>query len=303
MFRGTIWIWIFLILLLGGIAFVVGGGLEEERMSIAAEKNETTDVDKPFSVVALGQVGVGHGGRWHFAPELTDTIMLIYLHPATSIVNIISLPRDLYGSFGAEKMKINRAALEGKTLEVLNVLSQMTGIEVGRYVIFDLGLVKSVIDDLGGIDIILPVAVHDPVGSFSLDAGANHLDGETAAWLIRNRYAPQGDFFREKNQHVVLEAIFTRFNQLTSLEKTSFVFRTLPDLSKSISNFSLGETISDLEGVKIAGFNSVVLDFDTKLWQSSSVPSANGEAAYVLIPEAGVDDYTAIRAYVQEHLK
>ena len=179
----------------------------------------------------------------------------------------------------------------------------MTGIETNKYVIFDLDLVEGVVDGLGGINVDLPTAIYDPVGSFNLSAGVNHLDGEESVWLIRNRYAPQGDFFREKNQHLVLEAIFARFDQLTTLRKTSFIFRMLPRLSKSVSNFSLGETISNLRDVEEVSFNSIVLDFDTELWQSSRIPDPAGEDAYVLIPKEGINEYGAVRSYIEERLK
>ena len=291
------------IFLLAGLAFVSYGAFGGERVNVISKKADINNNSEPFSVIAFGQVGVGQGGKWHFAPDLADAIVLVHFNPETGVVNLISLPRDLYGDFGDERIKINRVTTNGKVSEFSEALSEITGIETNKYVIFDLSLVKEVIDGLGGINVDLPTAVYDPVGSFSLSAGNNYLDGEEAVWLIRNRYAPQGDFFREKNQHLVLEAIFTRFNQLTALEKTSFIFRILPHLSKSISNFSLGETISSFRDVREISFNSIVLDFDTELWQSSRIPNPTGEDAYVLIPKEGINEYGAVKSYIETRLR
>jgi LCP family protein required for cell wall assembly len=301
--RNVLWVLGLISILLISLAFILYGALGKEKISIMPGGTNTNSINEPLSVVALGQVGVGQGGRWHFAPNLTDSIVLIHFRPETKMVNLISIPRDLYGNFGDERIKINQVASDGKILELLKMLSEITGIETDKYVIFDLDLVKGVIDGLGGINIDLPTATYDPVGSFNLSAGANHLNGEDAVWLIRNRYAPQGDFFREKNQHLVLEAIFTQFNQLTALEKTSFIFRILPYLSQSVSNFSLGEAISNLKDIDRVSFNSIVLDFDTELWQSSKTPNPTGEGAYVLIPKKGINEYGAVRSYIEERLK
>jgi len=290
-------------LLLVGLAFISYEALKEEKVGIISKGEEINNTNESFSVLALGQVGVGQGGQWHFAPDLADSIVLIYFRPETKVINLISLPRDLYGDFGDERIKINRITTNDKIPEFVEELSEITGIETDKYVIFDLNLVEEVIDGLGGINVDLPADVYDPVGSFSLSAGANYLNGEEAAWLIRNRYAPQGDFFREKNQHLVIEAIFVRFNQLNALEKTSFIFRMLPNLTRSVSNFSLGESISNLRDVGEISFNSIVLDFDTKLWQSSKIPNPTGEDAYVLIPEEGINEYGAVRSYIETRLR
>lgn len=290
-------------LLLSGLAFIAYGALKGEQVEVVSKEADTRSANGPLAVIAFGQVGIGQGGQWHFAPDLADAVVLIYFDPETRVVNLISLPRDLYGDFGDERIKINRVITNDKISEFIETLPLITGIKTDKYVIFDLSIVKGIIDNLGGIEVRLPSAVYDPVGSFSLSAGINHLGGEEAVWLIRNRYAPEGDFFREKNQHLVLEAIFARFAQLTTIEKTSFIFRILPYLSQSTSNFSLGETISGLQTTGDITFNSIVLDFDTELWQSARIPNPTGEDAYVLLPKEGINEYGAVRTYIKARLK
>ncbi|MFH1694483.1 MAG: LCP family protein [Patescibacteria group bacterium] len=274
-----------------------------ERISTILKDMGNNSSEEPLSVLVLGQVGLGQGGQWHFAPDLVDTIILLHFNPETGVVNLISLPRDLYGDFGESRIKINKVVSSHKTEGLLKILPEITGIEVDKYVVLNLELVKEVVDGLGGIKIDLAEPVYDPVGSFSLDTGTNYLNGEDTAWLIRNRYAPEGDFFREKNQHLVLGAIFTKFDSLSSFKKTSFLFRMLPQISKSTSNFRLGETISDFREIDKIQFNSIVLDFNTELWQSTSLPSLVGEGEYVLIPKAGINEYEKVKEYIQEHLQ
>lgn len=298
LFKALVWI-----ILLAGLAFLSYAMLSGEKIEVVSKEIEINDADSPLSILTLGQVGSGQGGQWHFAPDLADAIVLLYFRPETGVVNLISLPRDLYGDLGGERIRINRVITNNKLPELLAALVEITGIETTKYVVFDLSLVKEVIDNLGGIEVNLPTSIYDPIGSFNLSAGDNHLNGEEAVWLIRNRYAPQGDFFREHNQHLVLEAIFTRFDQLNSLEKTSFLFRVLPRLSQSISNFSLGELIPSLSDTGGVSFNSIVLDFDTGLWQNSTITGTDGEEAYILIPKEGINQYAAVRLYIESRLR
>jgi len=286
-----------------GLAIVLFLVFRAERVDVVSREPGLDDAPGAFSVVALGQVGVGQGGQWHLAPNLADAIVLFYFRPETGVVNLVSLPRDLYGNLGEDRIKINRVLLDKKLPEFLKVLPDITGIKTERYMIFDLNLVKGIVDSLGGVDVNLPTAVHDPVGDFSLNSGSNHLGGESAVWLIRNRYAPTGDFFREQNQHLVVEAVLTKFSQLSALEKTSFIFRVLPHLSSDMSNFSLNEVASNFRDAEVTGFNSIVLDFSTGLWQSSSILTEDGESAYVLIPKEGINEYRAIREYIEQHLE
>ncbi|PIR98288.1 MAG: hypothetical protein COT89_00140 [Candidatus Colwellbacteria bacterium CG10_big_fil_rev_8_21_14_0_10_42_22] len=298
--RATILLILILVVLVAGASYAI---LKGEKIDTIWKNGTSENLKEPFSVLVMGQVGKGQGGQWHFAPDLADTIVLIQFNPETEMINLISLPRDLYGDFGDYRFKINRVISDSRIDEVMLTLPAISGIETKNYVILDLSVVKEIVDGLGGIQIELAEPIYDPVGSFYLKAGTNHLNGEDVVWLIRNRYAPQGDFFREKNQHLVLEAIFNKFNELTSLKKTSFIFRMLPQISKSTSNFSLGQTISNFRDVKNIGFNSIVLDFDTKLWQSMRIPNPSGEDAYVLVPKDGINQYKPVKEYIQEHLR
>ncbi len=70
----------------------------------------------------------------------------------------------------------------------------------------------SVVDAVGGVDVDLPIAVKDPnYTGLNLEAGEQHLDGQTAALLCRARHAydnyGDGDRYRAANQRIVIMAI------------------------------------------------------------------------------------------------
>ena len=301
MFKRIVFVLIALILL-AGIAFAAKRFLGSERISVVSKEGEFEDQTNDLSILVLGQVGPGQGGRWHAAPNLTDAIVLLHYNQESSTANLISLPRDLYGKFGEEYFRLNRLYEEGEVDALLEGVSAITGIDVDKYLVIDLGLVSEAIDSLGGIDIDLPSAVVDSVTGFTLKAGPQRLSGEDAIWLIRNRFAPEGDFFREKNQHLVIESAFKKFNSLSSWRKTAVAFGLLPELNKSKSNFSMGDVFFEFKNIEKMSFNSIVLDFSTKLLVSSSIQAANGDAAYVLIPSEGINEYGNIREFISKEI-
>ncbi len=256
-----------------------------------------------LAVLVLGEVASGEGGRWHQAPQLADTIVLVYYQSDTQTVNLISLPRDLYGEFGGEWFKLNEVDRRNKIDGLLDKLPEMTTVKTDKFIIVDLTLVKEVVDDLGGIDIVLDSPVTDPVSGFQMKAGLNHLSGDDAVWLIRNRYAPQGDFFREKNQHLVVQAIFSRLSQLNTAEKTKFFLRILPETRKMKANFSVSDILPQLRETGTVKFNSIVLDFGTGLLASTYIDLGEAGAAYVLVPQEGVNKYEAIRQYISSRIR
>ena len=287
---------------LGVIVFVTRGFLAAERVLVVSKDGEFEDQTGDISILVLGQVGAGQGGRWHAAPNLTDAIILLHYKRASNVINLISLPRDMYGKFGEGYSKLNQLYEEDKTEDLFSGVEAITGINVSKYLVVDLEIVSKAIDSLGGIDIDLPSKVVDSVSGFTLEAGPQRLKGEVAVWLIRNRYAPEGDFFREKNQHLVIQAAFSKFNDLSTWGKTAVIFGLLPEINKSKSNFSIGDVFYQFGNIENIGFNSVVLDFGTGLLVSDKVKTTNGEEMYVLTPSDGMNEYGKIQEFIAKEI-
>ncbi len=256
-------------------------------------------ISQDLAVLVLGQVGPGEGGRWHNAPELADSIVLVYYNAGTKTVNLISLPRDLYGTFGGESFKLNEVAKRKKVDDLLAKMPEITGVKTEKYVIVDLGIVEKVVDELGGVDVVLEASVTDPVSGFTLKKGPNHLNGNQAAFLVRNRFAPEGDFFRERHQHLLIKAIFDELSRESTADRTKFFFKILPEITKSRSNFSIGELIPQLGNINVQKFNSITLDFGT----GTLVSSVDPIGAYVLIPKEGINNYQGVRTFIESKIE
>ena len=256
-----------------------------------------------LSVVVFGYPGSGFGSS-----VLADAIILIHYKPQTNIAYLVSIPRDLWISDSHEQFKINEAIHKKKISAALDTIRQMTGVAADDYISVNLTAVQRAVDALGGVDIVLDEPAVDWVSNFTMNAGPQHLDGEYAVWLIRNRYNTGGDFWREKNQQKVVAAAFEKFKTLSSSEKLSFIKQF------AFESDTLGATRLDLSRIiplaagatmGTARLAHIVLDPSTKLLKTSSVPFIVGSSttyASVVLPAAGFEQYGEIRAYIQQRM-
>lgn len=184
-------------------------------------------VGKDLKIDRFGNTNIlvlGVGGEGHEGKDLTDSIMLININYARKIVNLISVPRDLYVEtmevggnrinklyeLGSEKYKSVDMGLD----LVRTTLSDLLDVDLPYAIKLDFKGFEKVIDEISGIDVYVPEAIDDPFypdenfgyEPFYLPAGNRHLDGKTALKYVRSRKT-SSDFDRGKRQQQVLEAV------------------------------------------------------------------------------------------------
>lgn len=256
-----------------------------------------------INVLVLGRPGVDYNGG-----DLADSIIYVHFDPDKNEASLISIPRDLWISDSQEQFKINEVLEKNKVSQVLDEVNKITGIKPDGYIVVDLKMIKNAIDFLGGVDITLEQPAVDWVSGFTLPKGPQHLNGEDAVWLIRNRFNSEGDFFRERHQQEIIKDAFQKFLALSSDKKTeflkTFIFdpNFLTNAHVDVSKLTPYIFDSKLSNIKL---NSIVLDFSTKLIKTENVPiQGQGTTTYIsaLIPSAGFEDYSQIRDYIKQKL-
>lgn len=188
-----------------------------------------TDAYGHTNILLLGQGDAGHEGV-----DLTDTIMIASIDPQhTKSVVLFSLPRDLYflETTNMGEGRINSLYRDYKTAlvrqgnteqeasrlamrELADEIGRTMGIEMHDIVKVDfIGFVQAV-DAIGGVDIVVPETLIDTeypgpnytYETFAINAGPQHLDGETALKYARSRHSTS-DFDRSARQQQILGAI------------------------------------------------------------------------------------------------
>jgi LCP family protein required for cell wall assembly len=157
----------------------------------------------------------------------TDTIMLLTLNPHQGVASVTSFPRDLYVYIpGWTVQRINTALGHGGFETLALTFEYNFGVRPDHYLMVNFSAFRQVIDSLGGIDVNVGATLtdhRDGRGNYTVRAGVNTMDGETALWYVRSRYTTN-DFDRTRRQQEVLQALFTRLLSLDAVGRAPELF-------------------------------------------------------------------------------
>jgi LCP family protein required for cell wall assembly len=208
------------------MAVAVEGGLlsaagEEPAFTIhkidQAHFSGTSDTTFMLAIGDDGRAGVG-GNRG-------DALHLIGVNPKAGRATMIDFPRDTWVDIpGHGQQRIN-AALEfgGPELQARTV-SALTGVPIAFTIMTNFDGLIGMVDDLGGVDVDVPEAMHDSNSNAFFVQGRNHFDGHAALAFSRNRHLGSGDLTRTYNQGLL---IIAGLSKLRANQGPTSVFRSL----------------------------------------------------------------------------
>lgn len=160
-------------------------------------------------------------------PPRTDTMLLLTLDLEHRTAGMISLPRDLWVPIPGYDLttKINTAYVLGEKRGypgggaqlAKDTVSSFIGRPVQYYVQVNFNGFVRFIDLIGGVKVDVSETIHDeqyPTANygyqtFHLDAGPQHLDGETALKYVRTRNA-DSDYGRAARQQQLIQAVMDK---------------------------------------------------------------------------------------------
>jgi LCP family protein required for cell wall assembly len=157
----------------------------------------------------------------------SDSIMLLMVDPANHEASVLSIPRDLYVDIpGYGLNRVNTAYFFGGGPLAIEATQYNLGVRVNHYALIEFDVFTTLVNEIGGIDLDVPKTIYDPsypsqdygYDPFYIEAGPQHLDGETALKYVRTRHA-DSDFGRAQRQQDVLFAIRDKVLSLDMLPK------------------------------------------------------------------------------------
>jgi LCP family protein required for cell wall assembly len=193
---------------------------------------------------------------------LTQSMILTRVDPATKHVTMLSIPRDLWvrlctGGNG----KVDQAFLHGGAQCAIQTVEQDLRVHVDYYAWIGLQGLVSVIDQLGGVNVIANNPVMDDYYPADLSGGnpfdyerilvlpgAQHMSGTLALEYVRARHDDAyGDFARSQRQQQILIALRAKTKGISLAD--------IPALATSLgSNFQTDMGIGQVTGLlPIAG--------------------------------------------------
>jgi LCP family protein required for cell wall assembly len=178
----------------------------------------------------------------------TDTIMVVGLDRAQRRAAVFSIPRDLYleiPNYGYGRInqadflgERNAGTTGGGPQLVSQIISKTLGIETKHWVRFQMDGFVRVVDAVGGVTVHLDCPFYEPIFNlttqswdfFTLPAGANQLDGDSAYWFVRlrlresdiGRSARQRQFLWALRDKMLSANLITRFPELWGAFQDSF---------------------------------------------------------------------------------
>lgn len=198
-------------------------------------------------------------------PTRTDSMMLVTLDPVGKSIAALSLPRDLWVEipyYGLDR--VNTAYYVGEANEYPGggpMLAKATvenflGIKINYYLAIDFDGFIEIVDAIGGIDLNVPEAINDPTypdrcygyEGFSIEAGQQTLDGQTALKYARTRATLEGDVARAGRQQAVLLAVRDKVSRLNMLPKLISQF---PQLWQMVQT-NVRTNLSEVEIIQLA---------------------------------------------------
>ncbi|HWB39064.1 MAG TPA: LCP family protein [Candidatus Saccharimonadales bacterium] len=329
-------VFLVLILTLGGLLFsqaflkahkVFKGGA---GTAAALNANVNPDLLKGEGSGRINILLLGRGGGTHDAPDLTDTMMVASVDPINHKTALISIPRDLWVNVpNAGVMKINAAwetgvykylgsvqtnttnakAIAAGYDEVDQVVQSVLGINIDYNAVVDFQAFKQAVNTVGGVTIDVPANLVDPTMAWEnhhnpvlAKAGIDTFNGDQALLYVRSRET-SSDFARSQRQRAMLLALKDKVDTLGTLSNPLKISGLISAFGNNVSTDLSIKDASRLYGIlhKVSDNNIISVGFADGTNHYVTTGNINGQS--IVLPTAGLFDYSDIQAYVRSQLK
>lgn len=208
------------------------------------------------SVLIMGVDESDVRGKEYGEAIRTDALLLATFNKDSKTIKLLSIPRDTYTYIPIEKKKdkITHAhafgsAKNGKNggpQASIDAVEKLMNVPVDYFVKFNFKSFIKIVDDLGGVEVDVPVEFteqdsNDNAEAIHLEKGVQKLNGEEALALARTRHI-DSDAMRGQRQQLVIEAILKK---LTSVGSVTKVGNIIDDINgQFVTNLTFDDMLS-----------------------------------------------------------
>jgi polyisoprenyl-teichoic acid--peptidoglycan teichoic acid transferase len=182
---------------LNGVRLPYASGAVWFEVTKTANADYTVAPDKPVFILALG-----NDGRPGDTSTRGDAIHVIGVNPVTRQATILDFPRDTGLAIpGHGTDKVNASHVYGGAKLEAQTLGNALGVQIPYAIDTNFPGFISMVDEMGGLNIVVPEAMHDANSGADFAPGPQHFNGHQALSFARNRHQfPTGDLKRSENQ-------------------------------------------------------------------------------------------------------
>lgn len=287
-------------------------------------KSETASLNKPFTMLFIGVdsskdgVTSGYNG---------DVLLLATFNPSTLRATITSVPRDTYiktACSNGSYRRINTTTWGSSSSCAVKTIEKLFDVDIDYYAKINFKGVVSLVDAVGGIDVDVPYSFCEQNSSrkwgkntIYVNKGKQHLNGEQALALARNRHKPndgsgtgkamgrycsewnqgkRNDFVRGKNQIKIIMGVANAATKLTDpnqaisiLEKIKPNFQTNITTKDVLSLYSLAKSIVINDSANLVNLQRMQLK-TYSVWGKVYEPSSKSYPAVQVPYQGSIND-------------
>ena len=281
---------------------------------VKEETKSESSLTKPFTMLLIGVDSSNDGVTSGYN---ADVLILATFNPKTLRATMTSVPRDMYlktACSNGKYRRINTTTWGSSSSCAVQTIEKLFSVDIDYYAKINFKGIVSLVDALGGIDVDVPYSFCDQNSSRNwgnstvfVNAGKNHLNGEQALALSRNRHKPndgskagkamanycpnlkdgtRNDYTRGKNQIKVIMGIV---NAATKLKDPNEALDILKTIDK---NFQTNIKSDDVMSLYNLG-KSILINGSTNLINIQR-SQLNGYNAYKYIYDTSSKSYPAV---------
>ncbi len=208
----------------------LGGGVSGMMAATLGHDEHTRENLDPITVLVLGK-----------SQNLTDTIMLVTYNPKNQEASMLSIPRDTFIGDDLDEAtawdKIN-SVYQLSVDDLLEDVTDLTGIEVKNYVMVDTQAFRELVDAIGGVTFNVPIDMkYDSYSQglhIDLKAGEQLLNGDQAEQVVRFRHNNDGTTYPASYGLEDEGRMKTQQAFLTELAKQTLQFKNVTKITEII---------------------------------------------------------------------
>ena len=203
---------------------------------------------------------------WHVGDDdgdaVSETIMIVHISPGRHLVTVVNIPRDtvvpVYACAKGPDWP-GQQADPGAIEQIDNTLSyggpsclwktveQQTGIRLDHFIELGYPGLVNVVNDIGGVNVCVPVAVDDSDSGLRLSPGEHHINGVTFLefWRTREKTGDGSDLERIQRDDYLLAQTLKQVLQAGLLSSPTRLLRVVSDAASAMTT-DTGLSQSDL---------------------------------------------------------
>jgi LCP family protein required for cell wall assembly len=203
---------------------------------------------------------------WHVGSDsgdaVSETIMIVHISPGRHLVTVVNIPRDtvvpIYACAsgpGWSGQQANPGGIEqidatlsyGGPACLWKTVEQQTGIRLDHFIELGYPGLVNVVNDIGGVNVCVPVAVHDSDSGLNLSKGAHHIGGVQFLefWRTREKTGDGSDLQRIQRDDYLLAQTLKQVLRANLLSSPTRLLKVLGDAAGAMTT-DTGLSQSDL---------------------------------------------------------